>query len=52
MAVNCQNFMTVTIHNFNIEIKLFVLALGFEGCFVMVQLIFFVLSVCRFTHWA
>ncbi len=32
--------MTVTIHNF-IDMKFFVLAMGFEGCFVMVQLVFF-----------
>ncbi len=42
MAVNCQNFMTMTIHNF-IDMKFFVLAMGFEGCF-MVQLVFFFLS--------
>ncbi len=28
--------MTVTIHHFNIDMKFFVLAMGFEGCFVVV----------------
>lgn len=28
----------MTIHHFNVDMKFFVLAMGFEGCFVVVQL--------------